>query len=142
MLSADEIREMNEAYRQDFNRHDAEALRGYYADTVDWTDVGASEPITDPARIPIRVAAFFASFPDVHLEFEDDFSEGLLNAHHWVMRGTNTGPIGQGDDRVEATGRRMELRGLTMLILNEDGKIVSDHTYYDPSSLNRQLGLD
>jgi steroid delta-isomerase-like uncharacterized protein len=141
MLTPDQVREMNEAYRRDFNRHDAGALKSYYADRVNWTSSGNPEPVTDPARIPDHVEPVFTAFPDMHLEFVDDFSEGLHNAHHWVMTGTHTGPLDDGARRVEATGKRVTIRGLTMMVLNEEGKIVQDHTYYDPASLKLQLGL-
>ena len=141
MLSADEIRDLNEAYRKDFNRHDAAALRRYYADRINWTSPGSAEPVTDGEEIPDRYSSLFRSFPDVHLEFLHDFSEGYCNAHHWVMTATNTGPIGEGQDEVAPTGRRFEIRGLSMLVLNDDGRIVDDHTYFDLSSMNSQLGL-
>ena len=141
MLSPDQIREMNEAYRRDYNRHDAGALRKYYADRVNWTNPSVPQPITDADQIPKQVASIFAAFPDLRIEFLDDFSEGYHNVHHWVTRGTNTGPLGEGADQVPPTGRAVTVKGLTMLVMNEDGKIVDDHTYFDTSSLNRQLGL-
>ena len=141
MLSPDEIRDLNEAYRRDFNRHDAAALRQYYADGINWTNPGTPEPVTDGDDIPARYESLFRSFPDIHLEFLHDFSEGNLNAHHWVMTATNTGPLGEGEDEIAPTGRRVEIRGLSMLVLSEAGKIVDDHTYYDVHSLRSQLGL-
>ncbi len=142
MLSPDEIRDFNEAYRQDFNRHDADALRGYYADRINWTGPGSADPVTDGDEIPDRYRALFRSFPDVHLEeFLHDFSEGYCNAHHWIMTGTNTGPMGEGEDEIAPTGRRFEIKGLSMLVLSDEGKIVNDHTYFDLSSMNSQLGL-
>ena len=141
MLSPDQIRDLNEAYRQDFNRHDADALKGYYAKQVNWTSSGNPEQVTDPAQIPGHVAPVFTAFPDMHLEFVDDFSEGYRNAHHWVMTGTHTGPLGDGAERIEATGKAVTIRGLTMMVLSEEGEIVEDHTYFDPSSMNRQLWL-
>ena len=141
MLSPDQIRELNEAYARDFNSHDADAIRRYYAELVNFTSSGNPEPITDPNLIPGNIAPMFVAFPDLQVTFLDDFSEGLYNAHHWEMRGTHTGPLGEGADAVAPTGRSVALRGLTMMIFNEDGKIVDDHTYFDPTSLNRQLGL-
>ena len=142
MPTPDEIRQMNESYRQDFNRHDSAALRGYYADRIEWTSAGSDEPVTCGDDIPASYEALFRSYPDVRLdEFLHDFSEGNLNAHHWIMRGTNTGPIGEGDSEIPPTGRSVEIRGLSMLVLDDDGKIVRDHTYFDTGSLNRQLGL-
>ncbi len=145
MLSPDQIRELNEAYARDFNGHDAQAIRQYYADEVNFTSAGNPEPITDPDLIPGNIAPMFVAFPDLQVEFLDDFSEGLYNAHHWEMRGTHTGPLGPAPNSdagaVAPTGKPVKLRGLTMMIFNEDGKIVDDHTYFDPTSVNRQLGL-
>ena len=57
------------------------------------------------------------------------------------MTGTNTGPMGEGEDEIAPTGRRFEIKGLSMLVLSDEGKIVNDHTYFDLSSMNSQLGL-
>ena len=142
MSTPDEIRQMNESYRRDFNRHDSAALRGYYADEIEWTSAGAAEPVTRGDDIPAAYESLFRSYPDVTIdEFEHDFSEGNLNAHHWVMRGTNTGPIGEGDDEIPPTGRPVVIRGLSMLVLGDDGRIVKDFTYFDTASVTRQLGL-
>ena len=141
MLSPEEIRDLNESYRQDFNRHDANSLRQYYADHVNWTNPGSLQPISDADEIPQQYAPLFVSFPDIKLQFVDDFSEGYHNAHHWIMRGTNDGPIEVGGQIFKATRKCIVLKGLSMLILNAEGKIVADHTYYDPSSINKQLGV-
>ena len=147
MLSPDQIRELNEAYARDFNAHDAAAIRSYYADVVNFTSSGNPDTITDPELIPGNIAPMFVAFPDLVVEFLDDFSEGLYNAHHWEMRGTHTGPLGAGAgagagaETVPPTGKSVALRGLTMMIFNDEGQIVDDHTYFDPTALNRQLGL-
>ena len=57
------------------------------------------------------------------------------------MRGTNTGPIGEGEGEIPPTGKKVVLQGLSMLEVNSDCKIVKDYTYFDTGSLNSQLGL-
>ena len=89
MLSPDEIRAINENYRQDFNRHDADALQNYYAESILWTNSSVEGEVTDPKEVSKQYEDFFITFPDVYLEFLDDFSEGFHNAHRWIMKATH-----------------------------------------------------
>ena len=34
----------------------------------------------------------------------------------------------------------IEIEGFSMLIVDENGKIIRDHTYFDVNNLNAQLG--
>lgn len=133
MLSPDEIRTINENYRQDFNRHDAEALQNYYAESILWTNSSVEGEVTDPKEVSKQYEEFFITFPDVYLEFLDDFSEDFHNAHRWRMTATNK------TDKGETTN--VEIEGFSMLIVDKKGKIVRDHTYFDVNNLNIQLGI-
>ena len=53
------------------------------------------------------------------------------------MTGNFTGDPFQG---VDATGRRVDIRGLDLLEI-EDGRIVGNTAYYDGMSFARQIGL-
>jgi hypothetical protein len=73
-----------------------------------------------------------------------DFSVELLNAgeirpglvaHHWLVRGTNTGP---GADGSEPTGQTMTLQGASIIQL-EGEKIRSDKCYFDRKALDKQF---
>lgn len=132
MLSPDDIRIINENYRQDFNRHDADALQNYYAESVVWTNSNVEGEVTDSKEVAKQYAAFFEAFPDVYCEFLDDFSENFHNAHRWRMTATNTNK----NEEIN----NIEIEGFSMLIVDENGKIIRDHTYFDVNNLNAQLG--
>ena len=132
MLSPDEIRAINENYRQDFNRHDADALQNYYAESILWTNSSVEGEVTDPKEVSKQYKDFFITFPDVYLKFLDDFSENFHNAHRWIMKATHKNDSNEIND--------IEIEGFSMLIVDEKGKIVRDHTYFDVNNLNAQLG--
>jgi hypothetical protein len=66
------------------------------------------------------------SFPDFHLETLNagEIEPGLI-AHHWLVKGTNTGKDADG---TEPTGRAVE-----------GDKVVSDQCYFDRAALAEQL---
>jgi predicted ester cyclase len=58
------------------------------------------------------------------------------------MRAVNDGPLDLGSgEPLPATGRRIELPTAWFLQLNEEGKIVSEHDYFDTALILRQLGV-
>ena len=58
-------------------------------------------------------------------------------AVEWRMEGTFDGQPFQG---IDPTGRRLEIRGLDLLEI-EDGEIVSNTAYYDGMAFARQVGM-
>lgn len=80
----------------------------------------------------------FRSFPDLVISVED-----VLAAHgrayvRWHARGTFTGMPYQG---IEATGRRVEIRGVDGFIQLEDGLIRHNTIFYDGAAFARDVGL-
>jgi predicted ester cyclase len=72
-----------------------------------------------------------------------DFSIELLNAgeiepgvvaHHWIMRGTNTGP---GIDGSAPTGNTFAIKGASIVQVEGD-KIRSDQAYLDRKAFDEQ----
>jgi hypothetical protein len=58
------------------------------------------------------------------------------------MRALNDGPLDLGHgEPLLATGRRIEVRTAWFLKLDEHGKIVGEHDYFDTGVLLRQLRL-
>jgi steroid delta-isomerase-like uncharacterized protein len=81
--------------------------------------------------------SLFAAMPDLTYEVRETVSEGDRVAVWWRIRGTFTGaPF----DGVRATGGRVEAEGLDYVRV-EDGLIVRNDSYWDDSSIARQLGL-
>jgi hypothetical protein len=75
-------------------------------------------------------------WPYARIHFPPDFSIEMLNdgeiapgveAHHWVVRGTNTGP---GIDNSAPTGRKFTFKGASIVHVEGD-KTRSDYAYFD-----------
>ena len=56
--------------------------------------------VTDPKEVSKQYEDFFITFPDVYLEFLDDFSENFHNAHRWIMKATHKNDSGETPDDV------------------------------------------
>ena len=75
MLSPDEIRAINENYRQDFNRHDADALQNYYAESILWTNSSVEGEVTDPKEVSKQYEYFFINSSNNIIE---NYTKGVI----------------------------------------------------------------
>ena len=82
------------------------------------------------------VKGVWTAFPDFCVELLNagEIEPGLI-ADHWRVRGTNTGPGGDGS---EPTGRSVSFQGASIIRIEGD-KILSDQTYFDRKALDQQL---
>lgn len=76
------------------------------------------------------------AFPDLNMTVVQEIAEGDLVTVLWTATGTNTGE-GNG---LPATGRKMEVRGITIWrIVN--GKIAEEWSAFDQLKVMKDLGL-
>ena len=82
------------------------------------------------------VKGIWSAFPDFTVELLNvgEIEAGVV-ALHWRVRGTNTGPGGDGS---EPTGRSVSFQGASIIRVEGD-KIRSDNAYYDRKGLDEQL---
>jgi steroid delta-isomerase-like uncharacterized protein len=101
---------------------------------VDIVPVGV---MRGPGEIEGFFREAFAAIPDAETTVTRLVAGDGQAAVEWRLVGRFTGLPFQG---IEATGRRLELRGLDLLEI-EDGKIVSNTAYYDGMAFARQVGM-
>jgi steroid delta-isomerase-like uncharacterized protein len=75
------------------------------------------------------------AFPDMAIEVEDQVAEGDRVATRWRATMTHSGSLGG----TEASGRRVEMRGITIERF-EGGKVVESWRSMDTLGLLRQIG--
>ena len=127
--------EVARRYHEAWNGRDADTLRATF--TKDGT---FCNPDTYPGVSAEALAAYvkglWAAFPDFHLELLNagEIESGLV-AHHWMVKGTNTG---KGADGSEPTGRAIAVKGASIIKVEGD-KVVSDQCYFDRVALIEQL---
>jgi steroid delta-isomerase-like uncharacterized protein len=133
-------------------RKATEALvRGYFdaiarRDTADmashWREDGVDDLVPlGPLRGTGEITGFFrdlfAAVPDIETTVSRVVAGEAQAVVEWRMTGHFTGAPFQG---VDATGKRVEIRGLDLFEI-EDGKITGNTAYYDGMTFARQIGL-
>jgi steroid delta-isomerase-like uncharacterized protein len=121
---------------------DAIARRDTQAMVEHWREDGVDDIVPlAPLRGHDEITAFFrelfAAMPDVEMTVTRVVAGEREAAVEWRAVGNFTGEPFQG---VDATGKRIEIRGIDLLEV-EDGKIVANTAYYDGMSFARQIGL-
>jgi steroid delta-isomerase-like uncharacterized protein len=107
-----------------------------------WREDGVDDLVPlGPLRGSEEIVAFFeelfAAVPDIETTVTRVVAGETQAVVEWRMTGNFTGGPFQG---IDPTGRRVDIRGLDLLEI-EDGKIVSNTAYYDGMSFARQVGL-
>jgi steroid delta-isomerase-like uncharacterized protein len=77
-----------------------------------------------------------SAIPDFNIKLLKWFSSGNMVACQWIMKGTQTGNMGD----IPATGKSFTVRGASIAIIKE-GKIIRWTDYYDSFSFLKQLGV-
>lgn len=75
------------------------------------------------------------AFPDLHFEVEELVAEGDTVVSRWTLTGTQEGAF----DGIPATGRRVDVSGMSLDHL-KDGVIVAGFDAWDALGLRQQLG--
>ncbi|MGH2796295.1 MAG: ester cyclase [Thermoleophilaceae bacterium] len=121
---------------------DAIANRDTSAMAGHWTEDGVDDlvplgPLRGRGEITAFFSELFAAVPDLETTVTRVVAGERQAAVEWRMTGHFTGGPFQG---VDATGRRVDMRGLDLLEI-EDGSIVANTAYYDGMTFARQIGL-
>ena len=128
-------------YVERYNAGDLDAVMDLYAeDAVQGMPDGTFE---GRSAIRDRLAQELEAIPDVTHTVVSFVEEGDAFCDEWTFVGTHTGgpltlPNGE---TVPATGKRVEVRGMEIVRVNSEGKIVLNTLYYDNLAVAVQLGL-
>ncbi|MBI5301953.1 MAG: ester cyclase [Chloroflexi bacterium] len=119
-----------------WNSHNVERITAFYARDYEGVDLAQATPHRGPAGIRQMLSQYFHAFPD--LDFQND--EVILNGTRvvlvWSARGTHQGGL----MNIPATGRLVNIRGITVLTLR-DGLVTRALYLWDLAGLLRSLGL-
>jgi steroid delta-isomerase-like uncharacterized protein len=121
---------------------EAVANRDPSAMAAHWSAEGVADlvplgPLRGPGEITAFFTEMFAAVPDLETTVTRVVADERHAAVEWRMTGHFTGSPFQG---VDATGRRIDLRGTDVLEV-EDGRILTNTSYYDAMAFARHIGL-
>lgn len=125
-----------ESYFAAVAARDADAMADHWhPDGVE--DITPLGVFRGPAGVRALFSELFAAIPDFAMTVERITADDRVAAVQWRAEGHFTGGPFQG---LEATGRRVELRGADCLEV-EDGKLVRNTAYYDGAAFARGIGM-
>lgn len=139
ILSTAELRGFYAEYVAAWNRRDLERYYSLYSENLVFED--GIEVLHGVDALRERYESELAAFPDLTIEcarlLVDEGTQALAAEN--LERGTHSGDLVVGGERLAPTGRRLELRGGLFIVLDEDGRIAAMSEYIDPGQILAQL---
>jgi predicted ester cyclase len=128
-------------YVERYNAGDLDAIMDLYAeDAVQGMPDGV---FTGREAIRERLCRELVAIPDVTHTVTSFVDQGDAFCDEWTFVGTHTGgplTLPNGDE-LPPTGKRVEVKGMEIVRVNEEGKITLNTLYYDNLAVAFQLGL-
>jgi steroid delta-isomerase-like uncharacterized protein len=126
-------------FRRVFDRRDFTNAQDFWSDDSVNYFLATGETVRGATALTQWFTGLFAAVPDWKLDVENVVEDGLGQVVvQWRGGGTFTGSPFQG---INATGRRIEIRGCDVIRLASDGRVVSNTVYYDGAAFARQIGM-
>ncbi len=133
------VREVFKEGERAFNAHDIDAVMALSSRDSEFSGPGGME-LKGVDAIREMTNAWLQGFPDAKVHTDNVIEAGDTIVQEGVFVGTHTGvfPTPMGD--IPPTGKRVQGRFSDVYVIR-DGKIISDHRYFDRMDLMEQLGL-
>jgi steroid delta-isomerase-like uncharacterized protein len=139
ILSTTELRAFYAEYVDAWNRREMERYYSLYSDNLVFRD--GIEVLHGVDALRERYESELTALPDLTIECKrllvDEGTQTLAAEN--LERGTHSGDLVVGGERLSPTGRRLELWGGLFMALDEDGRIAEMSEYIDPGQLLAQL---
>lgn len=130
---------VREIFRRLFDERDLSDPAAFWTDDSVDHFLAAGTSVRGADALAAWFADLFSAVPDWALEIENVVDDGAGQVVvQWTRTGTFTGTPFLG---LEATGRRVEIRGVDVIRLAADGRIATNTIYYDGAAFARQIGM-
>jgi steroid delta-isomerase-like uncharacterized protein len=139
ILSTAELRGFYAEYVAAWNQRDMERYYSLYSKDLVFQD--GIETLHGVDALRERYESELAALPDLTIECKRLLVDGPTQtlAAENLERGTHSGDLVVGGERLLPTGRRRELRGGLFIALDEDGLIAEMSEYVNPGQFLAQL---
>jgi steroid delta-isomerase-like uncharacterized protein len=134
-MSTEENKDLAQRSWEIANQHNSDLIEEFYAPNLVWHE--PDQDVQGYEQAKQFTSTLFTAFPDLTISVEDIIGEGDQAVSRYTVRGTHQGET---EEFGPATGRQMEVKGITIHRF-EDGKIVEEWEAYDNLSVLQQLGL-
>jgi steroid delta-isomerase-like uncharacterized protein len=136
------VADMARKYADAMNGHDPKAFSALYADNAVAYDPFYPEPLRGRPAIEQDATSFFKGFSDLRVEVHNVLDkDDRTGAAELGFKGTHDGTLSSPQGDVPATNKKIDMRGVGVMKLNDQGQIVEERRYYDTGQMMQQLGL-
>lgn len=119
-----------------YNSHDPDAAAALYDANVTNVQMPWEKPVHGREAMRATYVKVFKAFPDIHVEIENVLEDGQWIVVEWRFSGTMRGEFaGHPPNNSQFTMRGCELFRIM------DGKIHSQHGYWDKATMFAQLNI-
>jgi steroid delta-isomerase-like uncharacterized protein len=133
-----DVAEAGRRHDDAFNAKDVDARRALETDDVEVVlPGGMTLRGTDQALELLRV--FWEALPDARLEHATETESGDTVVFEGTLTGTHTGPFRAPQGEVPPSGNAVNVRYAAVKRVR-DGKVASDHVYFDQLEFMLQIG--
>ena len=116
--------------------HNVAGMLSCFDDEMEWLDVPMEASYTGKAEISAFLDSLFDAFPDLDYQLTRMVTRGDNVVAQFQMRGTHQNTF----YGLPGTQAVIEIPCLSMITMR-DGKMLSDHCYFDNAMILRQMGL-
>ena len=116
--------------------HNVAGMLSCFDDDMEWLDVPMEASYRGKAEISAFLDSLFDAFPDLDYQLTHMVTRGDSVVAQFRMRGTHQNTF----YGLPATQAEIEIPCLSMISMR-NGKMLSDHCYFDNAMILRQMGL-
>ncbi len=120
-----------------WNAHDIDRVVALYAPAFEETDIALAEPQRGPEAIRRTMRRYLLAFPDLSITADEVIIQDNCVALAWTIAGHHRGIM----LNIPATGRMVQVRGVSLMTIDDTGHIVRLQRIWDLAGLLRAIGL-
>lgn len=121
-----------------FNAQDAEGRKATEAANIE-TILPGGMTLRGPEQVLDVVRAFWEALPNGRIATDTEFASGDMVLSEGTLAGSHTGAFRTPQGEVPPSGNQVNLRFASVKRI-QDGKIVSEHLYFDQLEFLQQIG--
>ena len=129
----DTVRDFVDAW----NRHDLDALGGFYSDAI--VSERSGRKLEGKDSIKRDRERLLSAFPDLAMDYRHQFSVGTHGVIEWRLRGTHKGVFETSAGGFAPTGKCVAWNGVSIWEMDESGLVIRERVYADTAGLLQQL---
>ena len=124
-----------------YNEKDWDRARAALAPEVIYDEVGTHRRLNGIDDVLTAWKGWATAIPDSRATFNSEFVSGNTAVLEITWKGTHSGPLQTPDGEIAATGKKIELRAVQVVDVDND-RVRSVRQYFDMGTLLDQIGVD